>query len=265
MILFLVFEVNMKKYIFLFLINVFVMKVVAVRLEEEQYLISILWQQTSAEYRALCLQAYNIAELRINQNKKNANEKAIIVDIDETILDNSPYRASRIKNDDFNQSFGVWVRMADAQAIPGSLDFLLAADKLGYKIFYITNRDEKYRKYTMQNLKRLNFPQVNDKNLFCRSNKISDKTERREKVSENYEIILLIGDNLLDFSQVFYGNNIADRKMKVDEFSEEFGKRFIVLPNPNHGRWKKLFYHRDDQLSEEQKRQLLIDGLEVIE
>jgi 5'-nucleotidase (lipoprotein e(P4) family) len=235
------------------------------RLEEEQYLTSVLWQQTSAEYRALCIQAYNLAEFRMSEHTVNANSKAIVIDVDETVLDNSPYRAERIKNDEFEGSFWDWVRSEKAEAIPGALEFLQKADSLGFNIFYITNRDEKYREFTANNLNNLNFPQVGEEHLLMRINKNSDKTERRDSVSGKYEIILLIGDNLVDLSQEFYGSSIQNRKDIVDRFADEFGEKFIVLPNPVHGRWKKMFYHRNDKLTDEKKREKLLDGLKGLE
>jgi len=241
------------------------MQLNAVRISEEQYLTSVLWQQTSAEYRALCYQAYNLAEMRILSQQENAAGKAVVLDVDETILDNSPYRAERIKNDDFNGSFWDWVKSEKAKAIPGALDFLHKADRFGFQIFYITNRDEKYRKFTTENLKKLGFPQIDKNHLLMRRNKISDKTDRRNSIAKKYKIVLLIGDNLLDFSQIFYGNDIADRKNFVDAYKKDFGKKFIIFPNPVHGRWKKMFYNRHESLSDEEKQQRLLNGLNGID
>ncbi|MBC8384535.1 MAG: 5'-nucleotidase, lipoprotein e(P4) family [Candidatus Cloacimonetes bacterium] len=254
----------MKKIV-LCLIIVLSIQLNSLRLNEEQYLTSVLWQQTSAEYRALCYQAYNLAEMRTREHQENASEKAIVIDIDETVLDNSPYRAERIKNDEFDDSFWVWVKFEKAEAVPGALEFLQKADSLGFQIFYITNRDEKYREFTANNLSKLGFPQVDKDHLLMRQNKVSDKTGRRNSIAEKYEIILLIGDNLLDFSQVFFGKDISDRKILADEYKNDFGKIFIVLPNPVHGRWKKMFYHRNDKISDEEKRNRLINGLKGIE
>jgi len=236
----------------------------SLRIKEEQYLTSVLWLQTSAEYRALCYQAYNIAEMRIFENISDSNQKAIVIDLDETVLDNSPYRAERIINDEFNESFWKWVELEKAEAIPGALEFLIRADSLGFNIFYVTNRDEKYREFTMNNLAKLGFPQINQKHLLMRKNKESDKSGRRDLVAEKFEIILLIGDNLIDFSQVFYGENIQDRKDITDKYQQDFGKKFIVLPNPGHGRWKKMFYHRNEKLTNDEKRNRMVEELKGI-
>jgi len=254
----------MKK-ILIFLVLLSTIQLNSVRITEEKYLTSVLWQQTSAEYRALCYQAFNIAEMRILEEKENASGKAIVVDVDETILDNSPYRAEKIKNDEFDESFGYWTKLEKAEAVPGALEFLHKANSLGFQIFYTTNRDEKYRENTTNNLTRIGFPQVNKKHLLMRQNKVSDKTERRNSILEKYKIIILIGDNLLDFSQIFHGDHILHRKELVDKCKTEFGKKFIILPNPVHGRWKKMFFHRDDPISDEEKRDRLIEGLRGIQ
>ena len=176
-------------------------------------------------------------------------------------MDNSPYLAEKIKNDNYEEAFGHWIEQEEAEAVPGALDFLNKADSLGFNIFYITNRDEKNREHTANNLKKLKFPQITADNLLMRQNKISDKTGRRNSILEKYDIILLIGDNLIDFSQIFYGENIQHRKDITDEFKNDFGVRFIVLPNPNHGRWKKMFYHRNDKISDHQKHYRMLKAL----
>src|SRR4051812_2056165 len=56
-------------------------------------LFSLVFQQKAAEYKALCFQAYNLAHLRLDQDLQLPENKprAIVTDIDETVLDNSPY------------------------------------------------------------------------------------------------------------------------------------------------------------------------------
>ncbi len=253
----------MKRIILLILLALFA-SLNSFRIKEEKYLISVLWQQTSAEYRALCYQAYNLAEIKIFEQKENAKLKAVVIDVDETILDNSPYRAEKIKNDEFSESFGDWIKKEKAETIPGALEFLQKADSLGFHIFYITNRDEKYREFTANNLNNLKFPQVSKAHLLMRQNRISDKSPRRNFVSEKYEIILLIGDNLVDFSQIFYGENIQDRNKMTNIHKKDFGNKYIILPNPNHGRWKKMFYQYKEHLSEEEKRERFLENLKGV-
>ena len=71
---------------------------------------NVLWVQTAAEYQASCNQVYNSALLNIEtaiadsrwtaalEQKENFQElpPAVIFDVDETVLDNSPYQAQLV-------------------------------------------------------------------------------------------------------------------------------------------------------------------------
>ena len=98
-------------------------------------LLSVIWQQQSAEYRALCYQAFNIAKWRLEKTKiKRRHKYAIITDIDETVLDNSYYEADNIRqNKEFaKDSWKGWTDKAKATPVPGALEFLQMAKKKGF-------------------------------------------------------------------------------------------------------------------------------------
>jgi 5'-nucleotidase (lipoprotein e(P4) family) len=121
----------------------------------------VLWQQQSAEYRALCYQAFNIALLRLNAipKKKFRKEKlAIITDLDETIIDNSYQEAQLIKDGKAFTSKGwkEWTGKSAATAVPGAVEFLQAAKQKGVSIFYISNRDTGDIASTLLNLQNCN-------------------------------------------------------------------------------------------------------------
>lgn len=202
------------------------------------------WIQRSAEYKALCLQTYNLAELRLEEalrNKaSNGRPLAIITDIDETILDNTPnsvYQA--LKGEDYtDESWNEWCARAEADTLAGARDFFIRADKAGVQIFYVSNRYEVNRAGTLDNLKKFGFPQVDDEHLLLRTD-VSDKTERRNQVMNTYDIIMFLGDNLGDFEHIFDSSDEAERLQGLEIYRREFGKRFIVLPNPNYGTWEK--------------------------
>ncbi len=200
------------------------------------------WIQHSAEYDALCLQAYNSATDYLHLKvKENPNEKwAIVTDIDETIVDNTPVSVSQaLKGEDYTQeSWDEWCDKGSAEALAGAVKFFNEADKLGVQIFYISNRIERNRKGTLANLRRLGMPQVIDSHLMLNT-KTSDKSARREKVLEKYKIMMLIGDALGDFDHIFDSKDPKVRKRAVEQFRNQFGYRFIVLPNPNYGSWEK--------------------------
>jgi 5'-nucleotidase (lipoprotein e(P4) family) len=206
---------------------------------------AVLFQQTAAEYRALCYQAFNIAKLRLEMDSRKmglSRQKAIVLDIDETVLDNSPHGAMCILNNTLYPDYWKeWMDAANAKAVPGVLEFLKYAEKKGITIYYISNRKEKYLEQTLKNLKDLDFPFADKEHIFLRTDE-SSKKARREKVSKTYDITLLIGDNLNDFSEIFEHKSIAERFELIDKMKGEFGKRFIVLPNAMYGEWEGAIY-----------------------
>ena len=214
-----------------------------------------LFQQKAAEYRALCFQAYNIARLRLDEYKAVTNKpKAIITDIDETLLDNSPYEAHRVlQGKDYDAaSWFEWTAKASADTLPGSASFLKYAASKGVTIFYITNRDEKERANTIQNLKQFNLPNADELHYMPKQN-TSSKEARRQAVFNAYEIVLLLGDNLADFSALFDKKTVDERLRNTNFSAADFGNRFIVLPNPVYGDWESSLFNYNYKLTQGQK------------
>jgi 5'-nucleotidase (lipoprotein e(P4) family) len=213
-------------------------------------LFTAIYQQTAAEYRALCLQAYNIARLRVDEalkkQKRNGQKPfAIVTDIDETILDNSPNAAHQsLQGKDYESSaWKEWSDMANADTVPGAFSFLKYASSKGIQVFYITNRKANERIATIENLKKYHFPNTDSMHLFTRVYPdSSSKESRRLAGGKKYNVILLLGDNLGDFSAFFDTKHLAERRENVDKVSYEFGNKFIVLPNPGYGDWESSLY-----------------------
>lgn len=225
---------------------------------------SSLFQQKAAEYQALCLQAFNIARLRVDQSllRPSAKPKAIITDIDETFLDNSPFAVSQaIKGRDYEaDAWNEWTSKGIADTLSGGLSFFNYAASKGIEVFYVTNRDEKERQGTMANLKRFSFPFADDRHLIMRQAESSKET-RRQKIAEAYDIILLIGDNLADFSSLFDKRSTSERSDNVQQLAAEFGSRFIVLPNTNYGGWEDAIYLNRRDWTPAQKDSLIRSSL----
>ena len=202
-----------------------------------------VWTQNSAEYRALCYQAFNAAKMNLDAlfffEKEYDKPLAIIADVDETVLDNSPYDGKLILNNTtYNrESWVEWGNLEIAKAIPGSLEFLIYASEKNVEIFYISNRYSEQLEATVNNLKKLGFPDAKESNVLLRGDTRS-KSERRKSVSDNYEVIMLIGDNLSDFNDEFEEKISQKRTNYTDELSDDFGTKLIVLPNPNYGDWE---------------------------
>lgn len=219
-------------------------------------LFATAYQQRSAEYRALCYQAFNIARLRIEQfnRERSPRPKAIMTDIDETILNNSPYEAHQLlRGKDYdNASWVDWTSKGIADTVPGALHFLQYAFASGIEIFYVTNRGENEREGTLKNLKKFNFPNADNEHLLLKG-KVSSKEDRKNTIAETHNIVLLMGDNMNDFSYLFEKKNPDDRAKVADDFADDFGNHFIVLPNPVYGDWEFSLYHFNYGLSPAQK------------
>ena len=223
----------------------------------EHMVMSVLWFQASAEMRALSYQAFNVAKMRIDQDfsaNKTNRKKAIVVDIDETVLDNSPHMAKLIKeNQVFPFAWTDWVNKAQAQPLPGAVEFLNYAVSKGYDVFYVSNRSAATElEGTLKNLKAKGFPQSGEDQVLLMGD-VSSKETRRQNIATTYDIVLLMGDNLNDLAKIFEKKAIIDRFQEVDKLKNNFGNRFIVLPNPMYGEWEGAVYEYQRGLSDDQK------------
>lgn len=214
-----------------------------------------LYQQKAAEYRALCLQAYNIAMVRINNYVSQGGKPlAIVTDIDETLLDNSPYAVHQaLRGKDYEPaSWYEWTERAEADSMPGAPALLKYARSKGIEIFYVTNRDQRERDATLKNLQRFQFPNADTAHLMLREN-TSSKEVRRQRILQTHDVVFFMGDNLADFSAFFDKKNLAERSANTDMLAAQFGQKFIVLPNPNYGDWEGAIYNYNYKFSSAEK------------
>lgn len=215
---------------------------------------AVLYMQKAAEYRALCYQAFNTAQMYLDADfekktlkklpkEERAKPRAIVVDIDETVLDNSPSQAYGIVNKKpFNlQDWYAWGEKRSAKAVPGAVDFLNYAVSKGVKIFYVSNRDEVQKQATIDNLKSAGFQDVSNENVILRAAE-SGKEPRRKTISAKYRIVILAGDNLNDFADVFERKSVDDRYAETEKARKLFGAKYIVLPNAMYGDWESAIY-----------------------
>jgi 5'-nucleotidase (lipoprotein e(P4) family) len=219
-----------------------------------------VWYKLSGENKALQYQAFNYATLKVKEylrsTKRNKKKPAIVVDVDETILNNMPYQEYLIKSgNSYPVKWFDWVSKGTAKAIPGSVKFLNYVHKKGFEIFYVSNRKLRAVDVTYKNLKAAKLP-VKKKNLLFRD-KTSSKRKRRNTIkSKNYDIVLLIGDNLNDFTDAFDETSIQKRMKLVDTMRANFGDRFIILPNPLYGDWEGAVIDYKWKLTGKQRNEL---------
>lgn len=244
-----------------------------------------LWQQTSAEYQAVALQTYRAAADKLDdaladktwvaaveQTAAEAKGKppAIILDVDETVLDNSAYQARLIKSGETydTATWNAWCDEAQAGAVPGALALTKKAADKGVTVFYVTNRDHSVEEATRQNLAKLGFPLADDTDTILTKHEKegwgSDKTPRRELVAKNYRIVMLFGDNLGDFVAKSAAQGAPQARVDAAmNYEKRWGTSWFMLPNPMYGYWESAPYDYDYGISAEQKGQKKLDALDT--
>ncbi|HJU86442.1 MAG TPA: HAD family acid phosphatase [Gemmatimonadota bacterium] len=239
-------------------------------------LFATLWQQTSAEYRASALQAYDAARedlpialadsgwtAAVEQEGHDFSTlpPAVVLDVDETVLDNSPQQARTIlAGRSFDpEAWGAWVDEARAPAVPGARDFLALADSLGVAVFYVTNRDHPLEESTRRNLEAEGLPLDPELDTVLsrgeREGWGSDKASRRAAVAERYRILLLVGDDFNDFVSARLPREERDRLL--ERYRDRWGDRWFMIPNPVYGSWENALYGEADDTPEERARRQL--------
>lgn len=214
-----------------------------------------LYMLTSAEYRAACHQCFRWAEMivQLKQQLRRAETDtpqtkplAVVMDLDETILDNGWFQSQQIKDQvafDMKR-WATWEEQGaeKVRVIPGAVAFIKKLRELGVAPVFISNRNNKALKQTMETLERFEIGVPENQILLADDQTGSDKTSRRAKVEESFDVVLYLGDNLRDFDERFKFNaasGIEGRNQLVDEHSGKFGIEWIILPNPSYGEWTK--------------------------
>jgi 5'-nucleotidase (lipoprotein e(P4) family) len=221
---------------------------------------SVLWTQSSGEARALAYQSYNLAKILLDQdfrvNRKRRMRRAVVVDVDDTVLDNSRYQAWIIKeHKSYPEGWTAWINRAQAEAVPGAVEFLNYARARGVRVFYVTNRKPEEKEGTRANLLKLGFPDVSDQTLLVKTDpNVSSKEPRRRDIAARFRIVLLIGDNLNDFAEIFeQKKTVSERIAATNQSKTLFGTRFIMVPNSMYGDWESAIYDYNFKLTDAEK------------
>ena len=252
------------RHIFLYCIIFFTHSPIASEIDnsyQKQSLLAVLYKRTSAEYKANTYQIYAIAKNNIdsaladkswtallNQVKDYQSlPPAIILDIDETVLDNSEHQIRSIKNGtNYPIGWKEWVSEESAGALPGVKEFLSYANTKGIKIFYVTNRTHDLEEYTRNNIKALGLPLDEDIDVLLMKNEkgwASDKTSRRDLIRKDFRVIQVFGDQLDDFiSLTETAKSIDERKILIDKYANMWGEKWYMLVNPMYGEWEEAIY-----------------------
>ena len=225
---------------------------------------SVAWKQTAAEHRALYHQGFNIARLHIESaltGDEGGKPLAIISDIDETLLLANDYWGYLIANgeDFFNDdSWDRWVAENSFIPSPGSAEFLNYCEANNVEVFYVTNRDQGETTFELaeRNLITAGFPMVDREHLTV-LRETSNKEDVQKAIMENYNVVVMLGDNLNDFSRDFYLTDIEQRKSIVIEKRNDFGSKFVIFPNPTDGHWIRAIFGESEPPATSENRQIL--------
>jgi acid phosphatase len=237
---------------------------------------AVLWMQRSVEFKASALTAFALARIRLDQaladptwtgaprEQTGAYQSlppAVILDVDETILDNSGYQAwMALEGTTFDpKTWNAYVNTVTSLAVPGALEFARHADRKGVKVFYVSNRTAEEEPATRRNLEKLGFPMGGGVDTMLMTRKQPDwgsaKGTRRAFVAKSYRVLLNVGDNLGDFVDEYRGTE-AERLQVLEQHRERWGREWIVIANPAYGSFESAPFGHDFKLSDGERRRL---------
>ena len=215
------------------------------QLRSRENTMGTLWYQNAAEVDALYQQGYNVATNKLKELLKQPTEKpySIVLDIDETVLSNIPFQVKMIKDGTaFNPKlWDEWVQKAEAKPVAGAKEFLQFADKNKVQIYYISDRTDAQVDATIKNLEAQGLPVQGRDHLMFKKEGDKSKEGRRQEVLKHTNLVMLFGDNLVDFAE-FSTKSEADRDKMFEQLKAEFGDKFIIFPNPMYGSWESAVY-----------------------
>jgi 5'-nucleotidase (lipoprotein e(P4) family) len=235
---------------------------------------AVLWMQRSVEYRATTLTAFALARLRLDQALADPNwtaapkeqtgayqslSPAVVLDVDESILDNSGYQAWMVlKDTTFDaKTWNAYVNTGTSQPISGAVEFARYADAKGVKVFYVTNRVTAEEPATRSNLEKYGFPMGGNVDTVLTTGKQPDwgsaKGTRRAFIAKTYRILLNVGDNFADFVDDYRGSE-ADRLKVMETNKDRWGREWIMIANPSYGSFESAPFGHDQKLSVGEKR-----------
>lgn len=232
--------------------------------DQDHLILATLWFQKSAEMRALFYQCFRSAETALAENLAWAGRTkpaAVVFDIDETLLDNSPFQGWQVleKKEFNNDDWFRWVELAQAEPLPGAVEFTRYAESLGVEVFYVSNRTVQEMGPTIKNMAALGFPNADTTHVLLKET-TSSKVARRAQIEKDYEIILLVGDNLADLSGAYEKRGTDFGFGTVDAERQLFGTKYIVLPNPMYGSWLSELLKKTEGQTEKEKLLKLLEA-----
>lgn len=202
----------------------------------------IHWFRSSAEYRGIALEIYRTAGDRLPELSRGIarGSWAVILDADETVLDNSKHERDLADRNEVYTETGwtAWVRERAAGAVPGAVEFTKRVHDLGGRVAIVTNRADSLCAPTRDNLKTIG---VAADVVLCKTDVSTDKNPRFVRVQNGsaaaglpaLTVVAWVGDNIQDFP------NLTQAVRTLSGGYADFGVKYFLLPNPMYGSWEK--------------------------
>ncbi|HJR22892.1 MAG TPA: HAD family acid phosphatase [Dongiaceae bacterium] len=252
----------------------FALAPVALAQDANDNLNAVLWMQKSVEYKANAEAVFALAKIRLDEALKDKSwtaapaeqsgdfknlTPAIVVDADETVLDNSGYQAWMVmEGETFNPK--TWTQFVNSQtstAVPGAVEFAKYAESKGVRVFYVTNRTKVEEPATRENMRKLGFPLTANIDTIMTAKEQPDwgsaKGTRRAAIARHYRILLLVGDNFGDFTDAYKGS-VDERQKVYEENAARWGHDWLMLPNPSYGSFEAAPFGGNFKLPIEEQR-----------
>jgi 5'-nucleotidase (lipoprotein e(P4) family) len=249
---------------------------------------AVAWTQTAVEHDLIYREVYRSAQEKLlralkdprwdalskddRKNPLKGLKPALIFDIDETVLDNSPYQARLVRDKkEFNEDdWARWCKEARAKPLPGAVELTQFAAKHGVTVFFLSNRAKNLNDATIANLRNAGFPLNAGADSFLGLGTLlkdceqvgTDKGCRRKLIAQHYRVLMQFGDQLGDFVDAV-ANTRAGRTEAVEPYSSWIGERWFVLPNPTYGAWESSLFGDAWSKSREERRADKIGALRV--
>ena len=230
---------------------------------------AVAWKRASAEYEALYHQGFNLARMHVERRLQERRAQkadpdvlpvAVIADLDDTVLDTRDYWRELIDAgiDFFDDArWDAWVAKNRARSSPGAWEFLTFCESEKVQVFYITSRDqgERTMALALNQLKTAAMPYADAEHVTVI--KDSDKEPRQVAIKQKYDVVVLLGDNLNDFRRYYYVTDRDERLRRMNEDAAQFGRKFILFPNPTDGHWVRAIFGTSEPPATPENRNLL--------
>jgi 5'-nucleotidase (lipoprotein e(P4) family) len=227
---------------------------------------AILWQTTSVEYRVVAQSIYGAAKSHLERALADRQwtalpaqgeniqhlPPAVIMDIDETVIDTSRFQSLLVKTGArFSRAqWRDWSSQNAPGAVPGAVEFISLAQSRGVTVFFVTNRDHATESVTRNHLASAGIKLPDDIDTVLsqseRPDWETDKGSRRDFIAKSYRVLMLFGDDLADFISEY--RTSAQARMS-EAMKHEWGTKWFMLPNPMYGSWESSLYDFNSDLS----------------